>query len=172
MSIDVRLVSNNETGPRWIAGAYWADIEREVVVAYGADTGNGFLRQPYVPASGPNPTDLLFWDQFDTTVTALYGQVEFDITDTVELALAGRYDREERSVANQVPDVPNSGLNGNLQNPPLSGTPGPLNPGLAAGAIPNRSADFNQFQPKVTLSSQSTDRQKTVRASPGLIAHG
>ena len=157
MSIDVRLVSNNETGPRWIAGAYWADIEREVVVAYGADTGNGFLRQPYVPASGPNPTDLLFWDQFDTTVTALYGQVEFDITDTVELALAGRYDREERSVANQVPDVPNSGLNGNLQNPPLSGTPGPLNPGLAAGAIPNRSQDFNQFQPKVTLSWAATD---------------
>ena len=52
MSIDVRLVSNNETSTRWIAGAYWAEIEREVVVAYGADTGGGFLHQPYVPASG------------------------------------------------------------------------------------------------------------------------
>ena len=78
MSIDVRLVSSNESGPRWIAGFYWAEIDREVVVAYGADTGNGFLRQPYVPASGPNPTDLLFWDQFDTTVTSFYGQVEWN----------------------------------------------------------------------------------------------
>ena len=157
MSVDVRLVSNNDTGPRWIAGFYWADIEREVVVAYGADTGNGFLRQPYVPATGPNPTDLLFWDQFDTTVTAVYGQVEFDLSDTLELAVAGRYDREERSVANQVPDALNSGLNGNLQNPPLSANPGPLNPAQAGGAIPSRSNDFNQFQPKVTLSWAASD---------------
>jgi len=156
MSIDVRLVSNNETGPRWIAGAYWAEIDREVVVAYGADTGSGFLRQPYVPASGPNPTDLLFWDQFDTTVTAFYGQVEWDLSDTVELAIAGRYDREERTVDNQVPNVTNSGLNVNLVDP-ATFAPLPINPALAGGSIPNRSADFNQFQPKVTLSWAASD---------------
>ena len=36
------------SGAQWIVGAYWAKIRREVVVAYGADTGGGFLRQPYV----------------------------------------------------------------------------------------------------------------------------
>ena len=122
MSIDVRLVSTDESSTRWIAGAYWAEIEREVVVAYGADTGGGFLRQPYVPASGPNPTDLLFWDNFDTTVMALYGQMEFDLADNWELALAARYDREERTVDNQVPNVSNSGLNVNLL---VQGLPAP-----------------------------------------------
>ena len=56
-------------------GAYWAKIQREVVVAYGADTDAGFLRQPYVAADGPNPTDLLFWDDFDTKVMSVYGQI-------------------------------------------------------------------------------------------------
>jgi len=157
MSIDVRLVSSNETGPRWIAGLYWADIEREVVVAYGADTGNGFLRQPYVSADGPNPTDLLFWDQFDTKVAAAYGQVEFDLTETVELALAARYDREKRSVNNKVPALANSGLNLNLQNPPFSGTPGLLNAALAGGELPTRRESFTQFQPKATLSWAVSD---------------
>ena len=156
MSIDVRLVSTDESSTRWIAGAYWAEIEREVVVAYGADTGGGFLRQPYVPASGPNPTDLLFWDNFDTTVMALYGQMEFDLADNWELALAARYDREERTVDNQVPNVSNSGLNVNLLGPGF--TPLPINPALQGGEIPNRSADFNQLQPKVTLSWAASDQ--------------
>ena len=156
MSIDVRLVSTDESSTRWIAGAYWAEIEREVVVAYGADTGGGFLRQPYVPASGPNPTDLLFWDNFDTTVMALYGQMEFDLADNWELAIAARYDREERTVDNQVPNVSNSGLNVNLLGPGF--TPLPINPALQGGEIPNRSADFNQLQPKVTLSWAASDQ--------------
>ena len=156
MSIDVRLVSTDESSARWIAGAYWAEIEREVVVAYGADTGGGFLRQPYVPASGPNPTDLLFWDNFDTTVMALYGQMEFDLADNWELAIAARYDREERTVDNQVPNVSNSGLNVNLLGPGF--TPLPINPALQGGEIPNRSADFNQLQPKVTVSWAASDQ--------------
>lgn len=156
MSIDVRLVSTEEASTRWIAGAYWAEIEREVVVAYGADTGGGFLRQPYVPASGPNPTDLLFWDNFDTTVMAIYGQVEFDLADNWELALAARYDREERTVDNQVPNVSNSGLNVNLLAADFS--PLPINPALQGGEVPNRSADFNQLQPKVTLSWAASDQ--------------
>jgi iron complex outermembrane receptor protein len=70
-------------------------------VGYGADQGLGYLRQPYVDPTGPNPTDLLFWDDFDTTVYAAYGQLEFDIGDSMELALALRYDREERDVSNR-----------------------------------------------------------------------
>ena len=136
---------------RWIAGAYTADIQREVVVAYGADQGLGFERAPYVPATGPNPTDLLFWDQFDTRVYAAFGQIEFDLSDTQELAFAARFDREEREVQSKVPNVNNSGLNINLLVP---GTfnPGPINPALVAnpGGIPDRDNDFEQFQPKVT----------------------
>jgi len=157
LSFDARLVSSGDSNLRWIGGVYYAQIEREVVVAYGADTGQGYLRQPYVPASGPNPTDLLFWDEFNTDVYAVYGQLEFDLTDTLELAIAARYDREERDVDNQVPNVSNSGLNVNLVDGSFQ--PLPINPALQnnPGGIPTREATFSQFQPKVTLSWAPAD---------------
>ena len=145
-SLELRLTSDDDAEVSWIAGVYAAEIEREVTVSYGADTGNGFLRQGYVGPTGPNPTDLMFSDQFDTSVMAVFGQLEFDITDDMELAFAARYDREERDVTNQVPNETGSGL--------LSQPTGSINPAFAANpnGIPSRSATFSQFQPKVTWS--------------------
>ena len=145
-SLELRLTSDDDAEISWIAGVYAAEIEREVVVSYGADTGNGFLRQGYVGPTGPNPTDLMFSDQFDTSVMAVFGQLEFDITDDMEVAFAARYDREERDVTNQVPNEVGSGLNVN--------STGSINPAFAANpeGIPNRSATFSHFQPKVTWS--------------------
>ena len=40
----------------------YPEIEREVVVSYGADLGQGFELKAYVPPNGKNPTDLLFHD--------------------------------------------------------------------------------------------------------------
>jgi iron complex outermembrane receptor protein len=167
-SIDARLVSPGDEGLRWIAGVYFADIERESLVGYGADQGLGFLRQPYVDPTGPNPTDLLFWDDFETRVYAAYGSLEFDIGETMQLELSARYDREERDVINQVPNVSNSGLNVNLLDP-ATGAPLPINPALASnpGGIPDRSRDFTQFQPKVTWSWMPSD-DMTVYASYGV----
>ena len=145
-SLELRLTSDDDAEISWIAGVYAAEIEREVTVSYGADTGNGFLRQGYVGPTGPNPTDLMFSDQFDTSVMTVFGQLEFDITDDMELAFAARYDREERDVTNQVPNETGSGL--------LSQPTGSINPAFAANpnGIPSRSATFSQFQPKVTWS--------------------
>ena len=143
-SLEIRLASEADADISWIAGAYVADIEREVVVAYGADTGNGFLRQPYVPATGPNPTDLMFSDKFDTSVMAIFGQVEFDMSDDMELAFAARYDREERDVQNQVPNVAASGLSVNaLTNP--------INPAFAA----NPNGIPTEMRPLVSSSPRS-----------------
>ncbi|MDB9949388.1 TonB-dependent receptor [Porticoccaceae bacterium] len=145
-SFEIRLTSDDDSDVSWIAGVYAAEIEREVVVAYGADTGNGFLRQGYVSPTGPNPTDLMFSDQFDTSVMAIFGQLEFDISEDMEIAVAGRFDREERDVRNQVPNEAGSGLNINSS--------GSINPAFASNpnGIPKRSATFSQFQPKVTWS--------------------
>ncbi|MHA7816288.1 MAG: TonB-dependent receptor [Pseudohaliea sp.] len=167
LSFDARLVSPQDQSVRWIAGVYVADIEREVVVAYGADQGQGFLRQPYVAPSGPNPTDLLFWDDFETTVYSTYGQLEFDLGERQELSLAFRYDREEREVINKVPNVPNSGLNVNLLDG--NGQPVPINPAFNnnPNGIPDRDRDFSQFQPKVTWSWTATDNVN-VYASYGV----
>jgi iron complex outermembrane receptor protein len=150
-SVEVRFTSPQDQSTRWIAGIYAAEIDREVVVAYGADTGAGFLRQPYIDPTGPNPTDLLFWDEFDTSVISAFGEVSFDISDSSELSLALRWDQEDREVSNQVPNVAASGLNVNTLDP-VTFQPGPINPGFVAnpGGIPDRSDTFSQVQPKVS----------------------
>ena len=167
-SLEVRLTSPQDQPVRWIAGAYFTDIDREVVVAYGADQGQGFLRQPYVPPSGPNPTDLLFWDEFETRVFAVFGEVSFDIGDTMELSIALRYDNEERDVSNRVPAVTASGLNVNTLDT-TTFQPGPINPAFNANLdpIPDRSADFDQLQPKITWRWSATD-EMNVYASWGI----
>jgi iron complex outermembrane receptor protein len=151
-SFEVRLTSPEDEKIRWIAGAYYLQIDREVVVAYGADQGMGFLRQPYIDTAGPNPTDLLFHDQFDTDVYAFFGQVEFDLNESMELSLALRYDNEDRKVSNRVPNVMSSGLNGNLAGQPI-------NPAYVSnpGGIPDRSRTFKEWQPKVSWNWAATD---------------
>ncbi len=152
LSFELRFTSDENQKLRWIVGAYALNIDREVVVAYGADQGQGFLRQPYIPPTGPNPTDLLFWDNFDTDVLAAYGQLEFDLGDSMELAFALRYDKEDRKVANQVPNVLSSGLNINLFGQPV-------NPAFKQfpDGIPDRKADFSEWQPKITWRWSATE---------------
>ena len=152
LSFELRLTSQEGQSLRWIAGVYYLDIEREAVVGYGADQGQGFLRQPYVPPSGPNPTDLLFWDTFNTEVYAGYGQLEFDLGESMELALALRYDKEDRKVSNNVPNVMSSGSNINLIGQPI-------NPAYNQfpGGIPDRSESFSEWQPKLTWRWSVTD---------------
>jgi iron complex outermembrane receptor protein len=162
-SFEVRLTSNEEGKFRWVAGMYYADIEREVVVAYGADLGLGFRRAPYVPPDGPNPTDLLFWDDFDTEVWAVFGQVEMDVGDKGELALALRYDEEDREVKNKVPNVLNAQIFG------LFGQ-GPINPaydGSGTDSIPNRDETFDEWQPKISYTHAFND-ELTAYASYGV----
>jgi len=161
-SVEVRFTSPQDQSMRWIAGIYAAEIDREVVVAYGADLGMGFLRQPYIAPTGPNPTDLLFWDDFETSVFAVFGELSFDMGDSSEISLALRWDQENRDVSNQVPNVSASGFN--INNPA-----GPINPGyvLNPGGIPDRSRTFEQFQPKVSWRWSATD-SVNVYASWGI----
>ena len=154
---EVRLTSDDHKAQlRWIAGAYFAEIERDVVVAYGADTGQGFLQQAYVPPTGPNPTDLLFDDTFNTSVLSAFGQIEYDLDEKWELSVALRYDYEDRDVSNNVPNVKASGLNGNTY---VNGEVGAINPAFNANpdGIPDRNRSFSHFQPKVTLAYAAND---------------
>ena len=154
---EIKLTSaDDEAALRWIAGVYFAEIERDVVVAYGADTGQGFLQQAYVPPSGPNPTDLLFDDTFNTSVFSVFGQLEYDLTKQWELSVALRYDYEDRDVSNNVPNVKASGLNVNTY---VNGELGAINPAFNSNpdGIPDRNRSFSHFQPKVTLAYAAND---------------
>jgi len=167
-SFEIRYTSPQDQPVRWIAGVYAAEIDREVVVAYGADQGLGFLRQPYIDPTGPNPTDLLFWDDFETSVIAVFGELNFDLFESMELSLALRWDQEDRTVKNKVPAVTASGLNINTLDPNTF-QPGPINPAFNANLdpIPDRSRTFDQVQPKVSWRWAATD-QVNVYASWGI----
>jgi iron complex outermembrane receptor protein len=162
-SVEVRITSPSNQRLRWLAGLYYADIKRHVVVSQGADEGRGFLAQGFVPTTGPNPTDLLYDDNFDSKVAAVFGQIAYDIAPDFEAALALRYDSEKRKVDNNVPKVsPQTPGFGAFGNPACPGGPGPgcadyINPyynlpaNAAATSIPSRSDTFDQFEPKVSL---------------------
>ncbi|HEY0939832.1 MAG TPA: TonB-dependent receptor [Steroidobacter sp.] len=154
-SVEIRLASPANQAFRWLAGAYYADIDRRVVVAQGGDLGIGLIEQPFVPGTGPNPTDLLYDDDLNSKVSAVFGQIAYDVAPGAELALGLRYDREERSVDNNVP----TGAQAFAQTP-LFG-PGPtapyinpaytVNPALATSGIPSRDKTFSQLQPKLSF---------------------
>ncbi|MGH8140071.1 MAG: TonB-dependent receptor [Steroidobacteraceae bacterium] len=163
VSMEIRLTSPGEQRFRWLGGLYYADIKRHVVVSQGADAGLGFLAQAFVPTSGPNPTDLLYDDDFHSRVAAGFGQIAYDIVANLEAALALRYDSERRSVDNNVPkDNPQTPGFGAFGAPDCPAGPGNncavyLNPyynlpaNAAATSIPGRSDTFSQFEPKVSL---------------------
>jgi iron complex outermembrane receptor protein len=159
ISIEVKLTSNQTEATRWLIGAYYAEIERDVAVAYGADLGNGFEFSSYVPATGKNPTDLSFDDTFTTDVFSIFGQYSIDLSDATELSFEGRYDKEKRSVDNNVPATTSALYYG-------GGTP--INPAMTAGGskIPSRDKSYDQFQPKISLTT--TAENTTVYASYGV----
>ncbi|TDJ43004.1 MAG: TonB-dependent receptor, partial [Gammaproteobacteria bacterium] len=102
-SFEVRVASPDDQQLRWLGGLYYLHIDREVGVNLGIDLGFGVTESLFVPQNGLNPTEQLLWDDFETDVYAVFGQLEYDISDTVEIAVALRYDREERDASSKVP---------------------------------------------------------------------
>jgi iron complex outermembrane receptor protein len=168
-SFELRLASPGDQRLRWLTGIYYLNIDRQVGVNTGVDNDNGRVTQRlFVPRTQRNSTEALVWDDFDSDVYAVFGNIAFDMTDAVELALALRYDREERAVSSLVPRP--TGPCTQLSQPcstfidadgPLGGFTGntPLNPALfGGGVIPDRERTFSQVQPKVSLSWEASDQ--------------
>lgn len=146
ISGEVRLASNGDGPLSWQVGGYLLHIDRSVGVSLGADLGLGVSKQLFNAPGSSNPTSQLFSDKFKTDVYAFFGSTDYKVSDTFKIGAALRYDIEDRSVANRVPNVFD----------PITGAK--INPGLpATGAIPNKSATFKQVQPKISLSYQPSD---------------
>lgn len=169
-SVEVRLTSPGDQSLRWVAGAYFADIDRHVVVSQGADLGVKLKPKAFIPTGGSNPTDLLYDDDLSSKVYAVFGQLAYDVTDGLELALALRFDSEDRSVSNNVPVCsPSNPTACRAQTPGFAyiyniGGSAPyinpaytVNPSYATNGIPDRSKTFEQLQPKLSANWKLTD---------------
>lgn len=170
-SAQVQLTSSGDDALRWQVGAYYLNIERTVGVAQLEDDGRANLPESFVNEL----TDALVLDDFTTDVFAVFGSINYDISDRMELSLAVRYDREEREVKNQVPSPADGNLSTNIDycstffdrgctfnGEPLDGTPwNPafinLETGEVSASVADRSATFDAVQPKVSLTYDVTD---------------
>jgi len=163
-SFEVRLASKSDQRLRWLGGLYYLNIDREVGVNTALDTGAGIVESLYT-TNPANPTQQLVHDQFDTDVYAVFGQVAYDITDTIEASLALRYDREERDVQNLVPtDATTDFIDTCLDGP----GPDPINPGLCAtGSIADQSKDYDKWEPKAAITWDATE-DLTLFATAGV----
>lgn len=161
LSFELRLASASDQALRWMAGVYYLDIDRQVGVSLNRDSGNTPVRG-LLQVGGPNSTASLVYDDFDSQVFSVFGQVEYDINDRTEIALALRYDSEKREVSSLVPnDVTQQVIDLNFDNV----FDDPLNPGLSSlvnpnGVIPDQSETFNELQPKISLSYALTDETR------------
>jgi len=160
-SFELRLASPADQQLRWMTGIYFLDIDREVGVALNRDGGNTPNRG-LLQLDGQNMTASLTHDQFDTQVFSIFGQIEYDINDSTEIAFAVRYDTEDRDVSSLVPpDVPQSVIDLNFDGVFND----PLNPALSSlinpdGTIPDKNKSFSELQPKISLTWDATDTTK------------
>ncbi len=155
ISLEVRFASPDDQQLRWLGGLYFLHINREVGVNLGIDQGFGVTESLFVPQTGANPTEQLLWDDFDTNVYSVFGQLAYDVTDSVELAMALRYDLEDREASSKVPTTPTTQY---IDFDPSDGFTGgaPLNPALnpainPSGTIDDVDDEWSQIQPKLTV---------------------
>ena len=159
ISFELRLASDTDSKLQWMAGVYYLDIDREVGVSLNRDSGAAPIRGLFQPEPDPNSTASLTHDQFDSRVYALFGQVEYNVNDDLELSLAIRYDNEKRKVSSLVPfDARQSFIDLNFDGVFND----PLNPALSGlindtGVIPDQQDTFSEWQPKLAIRWDATD---------------
>ena len=113
---EVRLTSADDQRFRWILGGFYQDRSKEFEFDFADDVGR-------TSGDFPQRFDVAFEqrDNTDSTAIGIFAQVNYDITDQLELTGALRYDRDSRD----------------FQDPRDPGT--------------KTSKSFDELQPKVSL---------------------
>ena len=98
-SQEFNLISPEGRRLEWLVGAYKSD--RHTELSLNIPLGNPDCGWEYDSSWRPCPTTgtrggSFYWTSVDDVVhTALFGQINFDITDTVELTVEGRYNEDD-----------------------------------------------------------------------------
>ncbi len=129
---DLRLTSPGNASVRWIAGVEW--LERTTVNHLDL----GLL---LAPAPGSPVRAFGRFDEKEDEIFGIYAQVNIDLSDALELTVAGRYDEDEYDTRQF--DLATGATIRNLDS---SGNP-----------VDRLTASDSQFQPKVQLSYDWSD---------------
>ncbi len=136
-SQEFRLTSASDQRLRWQIGAYFLDSKRNFTTEQGLNgrlprNGAGVLQPPFATGApvapvtrqligggsilptlgidGPDTNNgTVNYDRNNYTARnyAPFANIQFDVTDQLEVQLAARYDIEERAIVNQTPNIPN-----------------------------------------------------------------
>ena len=183
-SQEIRFTSNSGGPLSWQFGGYYLSWERLRSTVSGIDKGQGNIRVIDVPEfedstnpTGVDPGSFLSFVE-DSYAQAVFGSVEWAMTDQFTVNVAGRYDRENReqlvnpyNTAGRVYSRADAaGVNHPYGAGACTGAPGEMadvNCGayatfseLLANTRPSREtneAEFSKFQPKVTVAFAATD---------------
>lgn len=170
---EIRLSSKDDGAFRWQFGVFYLSADRDFITEQGLNgrvqlDGLGNIIPPLsldgfgnvvstlqgggaiLPTKGIdgigtiNPTDSYDRNVFLADNTAVFGNIQYDILDNLELSVALRYDNEKREIINKTPNVPNL----------ITGQPTFNKCVLTTGLTPENcrgEEEFSQLQPKVTL---------------------
>jgi iron complex outermembrane receptor protein len=142
VSQELRFTSPADQRLRWIGGAYFIATDRFI------STGNVFDLSPAIPGwKVPEvketplprfaPQFSFLADEQDNFAWAVFGELEYDITEQLEVAVALRYDRDERE---------------NTTKTPQEFLP---TPDAVSGQV--RDETWDEWQPKLTLTYKASD---------------
>jgi iron complex outermembrane receptor protein len=129
LSQELRFTSRSDERLRWIAGVYGQAVDRYISSGIEDDLGQGMVTLHRSPKPGDprGATTSFLADNNQNRTYAAFGQLAYDLTPTLEAAVAMRYDDARRRQFN------------------LS------TPAYDANAGQERSARFKAWQPKATL---------------------
>ncbi len=91
---ELRFTSRDDRRLRWVIGAFLLDTDRGLDTVVGIDTdSNGLF-------DGPFDINLVIREENDNRASAVFGQLNYDINDQLEISLAVRHDRDKREQTN------------------------------------------------------------------------
>jgi iron complex outermembrane receptor protein len=157
LSQELRFTSPAEERVRWIVGAYGIATDRFISTGNVFDLGTGIVpevKETPLPLFNPQFTYLA--DSQDNFAWAVFGNIDVDVTDSLEASFSLRYDRDERE---------------NTTETPQEFIPGPLQGIAFPGQV--RDESWDDLQPKFTLRYKpDTDSTLYIGYSRGFRSGG
>ena len=97
-SNELRITSPSNQPFRWMVGAYYLDTKRFISTTTGDDNLKGIVDIYRTPqfTNPDNPTLSFLADDNHNKAWAVFGNLAYDVTDKLELSVAGRYDKDSR----------------------------------------------------------------------------